>query len=468
MNALAPMSDSLVNYDAEKAYLGAILKNNEVWHGRADVLKPEHFADPLHGRIYEAISFHLKEGRIANPPVLMHQFNGDPALVDAGGARYLIDLALSVVVVVGASDYADTIIDLAERRALAKVFEKGIGECYARASGASAANIIETVEADIGAILDAGGHKATLMTAAGAVNAAIEDAKEAHQAGGVGGIRTGLIDLDRATGGLQAPDLIILAGRPGMGKTALADSIAVNVAKRGKKVGFFTLEMSNRQQGQRIIAAEAGVSVDQLRAGRLSQGDFEALADIQGEIDALPLYFDDDATVTAERMLSKAKRLQRTKGLDIIIIDYLQLMRGRKGATMYERVTELSGAVKAMAKLLHVPVLCLSQLSRAVEQRDDKRPQLADLRESGAIEQDADSVWFAYREAYYLERAEPKPREDEEMHKFSARLSQHQSRLAAVKNIGEVIIAKNRHGPLSTVQLFFDGPRSKFTNLQGN
>jgi replicative DNA helicase len=469
MNAVLPLTSDRpepCNYDAEKAYLAAVLKNNEVWHQRADALRAEHFADPLHARIYETVSFHIKAGRIANPPSLLHEFKDDAALLQAGGPMYLVELAESVVVVVGASDYADIIIDLARRRSLAKTFAVAVSECKAGAPSITADGIVEKVESEFAALSDADGRKSSLVSGAAAVQLAIGSAEAAYKAGGVGGLPTGLTDLDRATGGLHAPDLIIMAGRPGMGKTALATTIALAAAKRNRSVGFFTLEMSSEQQGQRIISMESGITAERLRRGILGQGDFEILTSVASEMETLPLSFDDDPMMTVDRMVTKAKRLKRTRGLDLIVIDYLQLVHGRKGASMYERVTELSGGVKAMAKLLHVPVLCLSQLSRAVEGRDDKRPQLSDLRESGAIEQDADSVWFAYREAYYLERSEPKPKSDEDMGKFSARLSQHQSRLAAVKNIGEVIVSKNRHGPLSTVQLHFDGPRAKFANLQ--
>lgn len=475
MNAVVPLypddqaePPELANLDAEMAYLGACLHNNAVWHKRSDRLKSEHFFDALNGRIYAAIGQTISHGATASPVTLKAQFDGDAALADAGGAAYLVELAMNVVAVIGAEDYADVIIDMAQRRKLRDALMAGLKNVRAFKADIPTAAIMDGLTQELGEIGGDDRAAQTLVTAMGSIDLAAEQANEAYRRGGVGGLSTGLLDLDRAIGGLHAPDMVVLAGRPGMGKTALADTIALGGAKVGAKVAFFTLEMSNLQQGQRLIAAETGVTVESQRAGQLTERDFEAIAETRAALTDMPLWFDDDPTVTVERIAAKAARLKRTKGLDLLIIDYLQLVRSPKGggrAKLYEEVTDISRGIKALAKTLNVPVLVLSQLSRDVERRDDKRPQLADLRESGAIEQDADSVWFAYREEYYLQKNDPKQREGEAESAFADRRNDWERRLLACSNVAEIQIAKNRHGPTRKVMLRFNGPRQRFEDL---
>lgn len=473
MNAVVPLYPEdqpvdLVNFDAEQAYLGACLHNNAVYHKRSDRLKPGHFADPLNGRIYEAIGQTIRNGASASPITLKAQFDGDEGLANAGGSAYLVDLAGAVVTVFDAEDYADVIIDMANRRRLRDALLSNLKRCRTFSAETPTASILDDLSRDLGEIGGDDATAQTLVTAVGAIDFAAEQANDAYKRGGIGGLSTGLLDLDRAIGGLHAPDMVVLAGRPGMGKTALADTMALGAAKAGAKVAFFTLEMSNLQQGQRLIAAETGITVEAQRSGQLTPEDFQAIADARAALSTIPLWFDDDPTVTVERIEAKASRLKRTRGLDLLIIDYLQLVRSPKGggrSKLYEEVTDISRGVKALAKTLAVPILVLSQLSRDVEKRDDKRPGLSDLRESGAIEQDADSVWFVYREEYYLQKAEPKLREGEGDSAFADRRSQWETRLMNCSNVAEIQVAKNRHGPTRRIMLRFNGPRQRFEDL---
>jgi replicative DNA helicase len=389
-------------------------------------------------------------------------------LAEIGGAVYLIELSNSVVTVINASDYGEIIIDLYHRRAVSEVLDKAHSEVRLFDPESNAMTVIEGLEAKLSEIANSGPERRPLVSASAAMVRATASAEAAVKRGGPIGITTGLVDLDRQLGGLQKSDLIILAGRPSMGKTALATSMGKGSTDQGHKLCFFSIEMSAEQLGQRFIAMETGISVDRQRSGFASEKDIEAMVNAGQSLDSTPFWIDDDAMLTVQAMTSKARRLQRQQGLDLVIIDHLGLTktaRGERYSGLYERTTAIVRGTKTMAKVLGVPVILLVQLSRAVEQREDKRPMLSDLRDSGAIEEEADVVMFVYRDAYYLERSEPKPRSDEEPDKFSRRMLAHSSRLEAARNMGEVLVAKNRQGALGTVKLHFDGPRQLFSNL---
>lgn len=467
MNQLSPAPPSLSNYDAEQAFLGACLISNEVWHRVADKLSPDHFADPLHGRIYDAIGKLIRSGRLASPITLKALFDQDPALQGQGGS-YLVELAEHGISF-GAEDYAQAIIDLWHRRSVNYALDVAKSEILVSDPDTSAITVIEGLEARLSDIATSGPEQRPVISASEAAMRAATHAEAAVKRGGPSGVLTGLKDLDRTLGGLQGSNLIILAGRPSMGKTALSTSMGLGSSKIGTRVGFFSLEMSADQLGERFAAMETGICVDRQHSGFASQREIEAMVLASQGLEDLPFWIDDDAKLTVQGMTARARRLQRTQGLDMVVIDHLGLVktpRTDRYAGLYEKTTAIVRDAKTMAKVLGIPVVLLVQLSRAVEQRDDKRPMLSDLRDSGAIEEEADVVMFVYRDAYYLERSEPKQRADEEPGKFSSRVLAHTSRLDACRNIGEVLISKNRQGALGTVKVHFDGPRQKFSDLQ--
>ncbi|MBX6322882.1 MAG: replicative DNA helicase [Rhodospirillaceae bacterium] len=472
------------NYEAEQALLGAILVNNHVYEKVAEFLRPEHFADALHGRIYEACGRLIQRGQIANVLTLKNLFDQDPALADIGGAQYLARLANAVVTIINAEDYGRTIHDLYLRRQLIDLGEQVVNEAFVYDLDETALDQIEKTEQRLFNLAESGHTEAALRPLTQAMISAITQAEVAFKRSShVTGVTTGLLDLDRKLGGLHPSDLVVLAGRPSMGKTALATNIAFNAAAayreetdalgtvrvaEGAKVAFFSLEMSAEQLATRILAEKVGVSSDRIRRGEVRESDFLKLVAAAQELSRIPLFIDDTPALTVAGLRTRARRLKRQQGLGLIVVDYLQLMRPSPGVRAENRVQEISEVtrgLKAIAKELNVPVLALSQLSRAVEQREDKRPQLADLRESGTIEQDADVVMFIYREQYYHERAEPKQRPDESDDKFQQRMDRYQERGAKIHNVAEVIIAKQRHGPVGSVHLFFDGTITKFDNL---
>jgi replicative DNA helicase len=476
-DAVAPQRTPPVNYDAEQALLGALLANNLVYDRVNEFLRPEHFADPLHGRIYEAIGKLVQRGQIANPVTLKNLFDQDGALAEIGGAQYLVELAQSVVTVINAEDYGRAVHDLFLRRQLIDLGEQVVNEAYVFDVEQTALAQIETAELKLFNLAESGqteggpkGFNAVLASALEMAEAAFK--RDSH----VTGVTTGLRDLDRMLGGLQKSDLIILAGRPSMGKTALATNIGFNAAEAvgntetgdRNRVAFFSLEMSSEQLATRIMAEKSGISSDKIRRGEVRADDFQRIVEAAQAMSEVPFFIDDTPAITIPMLRTRARRLKRQHGLDLIIIDYLQLMRGSaaKGSeNRVQEISEITRGLKAIAKELQVPVLALSQLSRAVELRDDKRPQLSDLRESGSIEQDADVVMFVYREQYYHERAEPKQRSDEADDKFHERMDRWKRRGEEVHNKAEVIVAKQRHGPIGIRQLYFDGMITRFSDL---
>jgi replicative DNA helicase len=473
------------NYEAEMALLGAILANNLVFDKVNEFLRPDHFADALHGRIYEAAGKLIERGQIANVLTLKNMFDQDPALVEHGGAQYLARLAASVVTIINAEDYGRTIHDLHLRRQLIDLGEEMVNEAHSYDFDLPAMQQIETAEEQLFRLSETGDTEGGLRPLTEALTGAVNMAEAAvKREGHVTGVTMGLTDLDKKLGGLQPSDLIILAGRPSMGKTALATNIAFNAAHayqetrdatgqvkvvNGAKVAFFSLEMSSEQLAMRILAERTEISSDRIRRGEISRDDdFSRLVVAAQELQTLPLYIDDTPGISVAAMRTRARRLKRRHGLGMIVVDYLQLMRspaGLRSENRVQEVSEITRGLKAIAKELNVPVLALSQLSRAVEQREDKRPQLADLRESGSIEQDSDVVMFVFREQYYHERSEPKQREDEGNDKFAERHARWVERGEFVHNVAEVNIAKQRHGPIGTIELYFDGMVTRFGDL---
>lgn len=466
-NSILHSKSSPVNYEAEQALLGALLHNNEALEKVQEFLKPEHFANGVNGKIYTAICTLCDRGQVADPITLRDYFSSDEDLSQAGGVEYLINLADSVVSIINTEHYGRVIEDLYTRRQLINVGEELVVDAKKIDVSSNAVQQIERAEQKLFSLAVSGNSKNQFQSLQNAIKTSIDMAETAYKRDShVVGITSGFRDLDRWLGGLHPSDLLILAARPSMGKTALATNIAFNAAKAtlkknqgGGHVAFFSLEMSADQLATRILSQECGVPSDKIRRGELSQQNFESLTKVSREISNLPLYIDDTPALTISALRTRARRLQRQQGLDLIVVDYLQLMQGRNNGNenRVNEISEISRGLKAIAKELEVPVVALSQLSRAVEQRDDKRPMLADLRESGSIEQDADVVMFIFREEYYLGRQEPEG--------GTPKYQEWEDKMKHVQNKADVIIAKQRHGPIGTIKLFFEGRYTKFGNL---
>ncbi len=466
------------NLEAEQGLLGGLMVDNRALEKVGDFLRPEHFFAPAHQRIYEAIIRLFDRGQAASPVTLKGYFENDEDLTHVGSASYLAELAASVVSVVNAEDYARTIYDLHLRRELITLGEDVVNESFEHTLDRDATNMIETAEARLFSLAETGGLRGGFTTLKDSVITAIEIAETAFKTEGhVTGVTSGLTDLDTKLGGLHDSDLLILAGRPSMGKTSLATNIAFNAAKKyaetggaeGAIVGFFSLEMSSDQLATRILADESGISGDAIRKGNINENDFRRFAEASQILSQVPLYIDDTPALSISAVRTRARRLKRQHGLGLLVIDYLQLLQGtgsRQSETnRVQEISEITRGLKAIAKELHIPVIALSQLSRAVEQREDKRPQLSDLRESGSIEQDADVVMFVYREEYYLAREEPTQRANEGEEKFLERHENWAQRLQDTANTAEAVIAKQRHGPIGIVKMFFDPNLTKFSDL---
>jgi replicative DNA helicase len=464
------------NIEAEQALLGSLLYDNSAYERLSDRLGASHFFEPFHQRLFAAMELHIRKGQLAEPILLADQFRSDPAFEELGGLRYLADLVDRAPPAANAPDYARVIFELAVRRELIRIG----GEISADASSPDAErdsrDQIELAEQKLYNIAESGTASTGFIGFADALRGAVEMAAEAYSRdGGLAGISTGLIDLDQKMGGLHPSDLLILAGRPSMGKTALATNIAFSVAKAyawepqpdgskktvsGGIVAFFSLEMSAEQLALRLLADASGVSGDRLRKGEIDASEFGRVRDAAMEIQEAPLYIDATGGLSIAKLVARARRLKRSVGLDLIVVDYLQLITGGEGKSdnRVQEVSMITQGLKALAKELSVPVMALSQLSRQVENREDKRPQLSDLRESGSIEQDADMVMFVYRESYYLGRAEPDTAD-------SVKHLEWQEKMDRVAGLAEVVIGKQRHGPIGTVRLHFNEDTTKFGNL---
>ena len=463
------------NIEAEQSLLGAILVNNDAFYRVSDFLEPKHLYEPIHQTIFETAGSLIRMGKIATPVTLKTFLPSD---IDLGGmtvSQYLARLAAEATTIINAHDYGRTVYDLALRRDLIRIGEDMVNVAFDAPVDFAPRAQIEDAERRLYELAETGRYDGGFQRFSQALTTAVDMAANAYKRDGkLSGIATGLRDLDVKMGGLQSSDLIIIAGRPGMGKTALATNIAYNVAKahrseiqadgnsktvNGGIVGFFSCEMSAEQLATRILAEQTGIASSLIRRGGITEADFEKIRDYSIELQTLPLFVDETGGLSIAQLAARARRLKRQKGLDLIVVDYIQLLQGsqRRSDNRVQEVTEITTSLKALAKELTVPIIALSQLSRQVENRDDKRPQLADLRESGSIEQDADVVLFVYREEYYLANKEPRIGTPE--------YEKWQLDMSLVHGRAEVIIGKQRHGPTGTVDLQFEGQFTRFSDL---
>jgi replicative DNA helicase len=464
------------NIEAEQALLGAILVNNEAFYRVSDFLEPVHFFEPIHQKIYELASSLIRAGKVASPVTLKTFLPPDLDVAGMTPSQYLARLAAEATTVINAEDYGRTIYDLAIRRTLIIIGEDVVNVAYDAPVDLAPREQIEDAERRLYELAETGRYDGGFQRFATALTTAVDMAARAYQRdGNLSGLATGIADLDRMLGGLQKSDLVILAGRPGMGKTALATNLAYNIARAwrgevrpdgrmesvdGGIVGFFSCEMSAEQLATRIIAEQTEIPSYRIRRGEIDPSDFDKIALMAREMEVLPLYIDETGGLSISQLTARARRLKRQKGLDLLVIDYIQLLSGsgkRAAEGRVQEVTEITTGLKALAKELQVPILALSQLSRQVESRDDKRPQLSDLRESGSIEQDADVVMFVFREEYYLKNKEPRIGTEEHF--------KWQAEMEAVHAKAEVIIGKQRHGPTGTVPLHFEANVTRFSDL---
>jgi replicative DNA helicase len=451
--------------------------NNEALYRVSDFLEPVHFFEPIHQQIYDTARALVRTSKVASPITLKTFLPGDIDIAGLTVAQYLARLAAEATTIINAADYGRAIYDLAIRRDLIGIGEDMVNLAFDAPVDFAPREQIEDAERRLYELAEVGRYGGGFQKFEAALTTALDMAAHAYQRDGkLSGLATELRDLDSKMGGLQKSDLIIIAGRPGMGKTALATNIAYNVARswrpgevradgrtesaNGGIVGFFSLEMSAEQLATRILAEQTGIPSSTIRRGGIDQRGFDKLKDVTVELQHLPLFIDETGGLSIAQLAARARRLKRQKGLDLLVIDYIQLLQGssRRGQeNRVQEVTEITTALKALAKELNVPILALSQLSRQVENRDDKRPQLSDLRESGSIEQDADVVLFVFREEYYLENKKP--------HEGSSEFSDWLKKMSDAHGKAEVIIGKQRHGPTGTVELQFDGSVTRFDNL---
>ena len=457
-----------MNIEAEQALLAALLTSNSVYERISDFLRPEQFYDDINGKIFEAIAKLLENNQLADPLTLKNYFLQKDEMELIGGDRYLIELAKNAPILSNTATYGKLIYDLYQRREILKISDEITNEANSFDPETDASQIIEKAEVKLYNLSSSGEISQDFKKFSTSLVEAINSAESAYKREGqLSGIPTGFTDLDQLLGGLHKTDLIIIAGRPSMGKTALATNIAFKMVNtksiddENKKniVGFFSLEMSSEQLATRILAEDSSISSEKIRRGQFNSNDFQKIVKSSQTLGDLSLYIDDSPNLSISALRTRARRLKRKYGLNAIVIDYLQLIRpslSRPDNRVLE-IAEMTRNLKSLAKELNIPVLCLSQLSRQVEQRDDKRPQLSDLRESGAIEQDADVVMFIYREEYYIERKEPSSGTED--------YQKWQEKMAKIHNVAEVLVAKQRHGPIGKVTLHFEGSTTKFSNL---
>jgi len=461
--------------EAEQQLLGGLLNNNDLYYSLEDKVDPEHFYDPVHSRIFEIISTRIKDGKLASAVTVNTFLTEDEGLKELGGSSYLAQLMAGSVASSAIKDYSKLVYDLAIRRELIILGQEISSRAQSIKVDEQPEEQIILAEQNLYKIGDSGKSETGFKSFLKALGEAVQVANAAHHRdGNLAGISTGFIDLDKKMGGLHSSDLIILAGRPSMGKTSLATNIAYNIAKSFKKndnadgtsetvnggiVGFYSLEMSAEQLAARILSETAEIPSEQIRRGDMTESEFRRFVEAAKSIESSPLFIDDTPALTIAQLASRARRLKRTHGLEVLIIDYLQLVRaGSSRDNRVNEISEITQGLKAIAKELNIPVIALSQLSRQVENRDDKRPQLADLRESGSIEQDADVVLFVYREEYYKEREKPSDHDLEKMAIWQEEMDRLHGR-------AELILGKQRHGPIGTVELSFEGKYTRFGNL---
>ena len=455
------------NIEAEQSVIGSILVTNEIFDEISTIISSTNFYDPMHQKIYNAMESLIYKGMLANPITLKNYFEDEKDDLDV--PEYLVKITKFSTSVRQAIEYSKIIYDMFVRRELIKISEQTIDSAKLNDLDTSGQNIIENSERLLFDLAEKGSFNSSLVKFDDAMKQTIEMASAAYKnEGGIVGVPTGLRDLDDKLGGLHQSDLVIIAGRPSMGKTSLATNIAFNAAKHiqdsGKKssIAFFSLEMSSEQLSTRILSEQARISSNDIRRGRISDEQFDQFLETSKNIAELPLFIDETPAISIAAMSNRARRIKRLHGLDMIVVDYIQLMRGttyNKDGRVQE-ISQITQGLKAIAKELGIPVLALSQLSRQVEQRDDHKPQLADLRESGSIEQDADVVMFVYREGYYLQRKEPR--------EATVEHAEWQAKMNEVAHLAEIIIGKHRHGPIGKVTLEFEERFTKFKDTQIN
>lgn len=471
------------NIEAEQALLGAILINNEAYHRVSEYMRAEHFYEPVHRRIFEAITRLIEGGRLADHVTLKVAFDEDEALRELDGARYLAGLARAAETILNAEDYGRLLHDLALKRGLIHVGEEVVNQAFDPTLPETGRDLIEKAEQHLFTLAQEGEVEGGFQAFPNVLTSTITMVESAFlQKEQITGVPTGLDAMDERLGGLQPSDLVILAARPSMGKTALAINMAANAAARqavGKykdglesenfAVAIFSLEMSAEQLTMRLLSTESRIGGDDLRRGKFQDEDFKKVVQASQSLASRPLFIDDTPALSVAALRTRARRLMRRHGISLIVVDYLQLLTpvNTKGqGNRVQEISEITQSLKAIAKELNVPVLALSQLSRAVEQREDKRPQLSDLRESGSIEQDADVVMFIYRDEYYLARAEPKHRPGQNDERFNEEYANWTKRLEEAHNVADIIIAKQRNGPIGNFQLIFNGEYSEFCNME--
>ena len=463
------------NIEAEQQLLGAILTNNDIYDRIASIIQPQHFYEPVHARIFEVAQARIQKNALASPVTLKAFLEDDEGLKELGGPAYLARLAGAAISSFAARDYAQMIYDFAIRRELMQLGQDITGKAAQVDVASDPKEQIVEAEQALYKLGEQGQTDSGFQSFLKAVTDAVNVANAAYQRdGGLAGVSTGLADMDTKLGGLHKSDLLILAGRPSMGKTSLATNIAFNVAKAYRKgalpdgsdgavdggvVGFYSLEMSAEQLAGRILAEASEISSHKIRQGDMTESEFRRFVQAAKTLESCPLYIDDTPALPISQLAARARRLKRTHGLDVLIVDYLQLVRPASAKdSRVNEVSEITQGLKAIAKELDIPVIALSQLSRQVESRDDKRPQLSDLRESGSIEQDADVVMFVYRGEYYKEREKPGEENAEAMAKWMEEMERLHGK-------AEVIIGKQRHGPIGTVELAFEAQFTRFSNL---
>ena len=454
------------NLEAEQALIGSVLVNNDIIDEVSTIINAKEFYDPMHSKIYSLIESLHNKGMIANPITLKNSFENDAGLTEIGGTEYLVKLTRFSSSVKQSIDYAKIIHEKFVKRELVQISQNLSDEAINETDDKTGESIIQDTEKSLFDLAERGTFQQSFLKFNQALDQTIEMATNAMKSDqGIVGIPTGLVDLDERLGGLHKSDLVIIAGRPSMGKTALATNIAYHASKKlfdeNKKssVAFFSLEMSSEQLSTRILSEQARIKSNDIRRGKVTEDEFNRLIETSRNIHELPLYIDETPAITIATLSNRARRIKRLFGLDLIVVDYIQLMSAgnRRQEGRVQEISEITQGLKALAKELSVPVLALSQLSRAVEQRDDKKPQLADLRESGSIEQDADVVMFVFREAYYLERKEPKLGTIEH--------AEWQSKMNEILGSADIIIGKQRHGPTGNVKVEFEGIYTRFKNV---
>ena len=456
------------NIEAEQAVIGSILVSNDIFDEVSPILDAQKFFDPLHVKIFKTIEDLIHKGLLANPITLKNHFENNAGLKEMGGQEYLIKITKFATSTKQTIDYANIIQEMHVRRELIKISESVKDEASNASEETSTGDeMIQNAEKSLFDLAERGHFNQSIVKFENALKQTIDMAKSAYQnEEGIVGVPTGLIDLDSRLGGMHKQDLIVIAGRPSMGKTALATNIAFHAAKNIEKkelkstVAFFSLEMSSEQLSTRILSEQSRIRSNDIRRGKVSEKEFEKFIETSKNIFQLPLYIDETPAITIAAISNRSRRIKRLYGLELIVVDYIQLMRssGKKEYNRVQEISEITQGLKALAKELNVPVLALSQLSRQVEQRDDKKPQLSDLRESGSIEQDADVVMFVYREAYYIERKEPTL--------GSIEHAEWRQKMDEVSHLAEIMIGKQRHGPTGNVKVEFEAMYTKFKNLE--